>query len=200
MLIGPRYKRARKLGIALYEKTQTPKYTAHLAKKKRPQGRGGRSDFGMQLLEKQKARHFYGVNEKQFGNYVAKALNTKGDTSIELIKMLESRLDNVVLKLSILPSRAAARQAVSHGHITVNGKIVNIPSFQVKIGDVIAVREGSKTKKHFQDAWEKAKKASIPAWIKCDVDKQCAMIDGSPRVAPTDLLFNVKSVLEFYTR
>lgn len=201
MIIGPRYKRARKLGVAIYEKTQTPKYVAHLAKKQKlRQGRGGKTDYALQLLEKQKARHFYGINERQFGNYVAKALISKTDTSTELIKMLESRLDNVVLKMSLLPSRASARQSVTHGHITVNGKTVNIPSYQVSIGDVIAIRDGSKNKKNFIEVWEKVKKIGVPAWIKCDIDKQCAMIDGLPRVAPTDLLFNVKSVLEFYTR
>ncbi len=199
MLIGPRYKRARKLGVALYEKTQTPKYAAHLAKKAKP-GRSSKSDYGQTLAEKQKARHFYGINERQFGNYVAKALVTKGDTSTELVKLLESRLDNVVLKIGLVSTRAAARQTVSHGHIIVNGKKISIPSYQTKVGDVISIREGSKNNTNLVDAWERVKKAGTPAWIKCDVEKQVAMIDGLPRVAPTDLLFNVKTVLEFYTR
>ncbi len=201
MIIGPKYKKARRLGVPVFEKTQTPKFTAHLAKKApKRQGKGGRSDFGAQLLEKQKARYSYGVNEKQFYNYVEKALSKKGDTASALINMLESRLDNVVLRLGIVPTRSAARQVVSHRHITVNGKIVNIPSYQVSVGEVIGLRDGSKNSPLFANSWEKAKKIQIPAWIKCDVDKQCAMIDGEPKIAQTDLLFNVKSVLEFYTR
>ncbi|MDO8575080.1 MAG: 30S ribosomal protein S4 [bacterium] len=200
MIIGPRYKKARKLGIPVFEKTQTPKYTAHLASKSKPQGGRGRTEYAMQMLEKQRARFSYGVGEKQFFNYVKKALSEKGDTSLALVRMLEGRLDNVVLRLGMLASRAASRQAVSHGHITVNGKKVTIPSYQVSLGDIISIRTGSQSKPLFVSAWEKAKKAPIPAWIKFDFDKQQARIDGEPKVATTELLFNVKSVLEFYTR
>ncbi|MCX6716605.1 MAG: 30S ribosomal protein S4 [Candidatus Taylorbacteria bacterium] len=200
MIIGPKFKKARKLGVPVFEKTQTPKFAAYLAKKGKPPGRGNKSDYGAQMLEKQRARFSYGVNEKQFYNYVKAALNEKGDTSVALLRMLEGRLDNVVLRLRISPTRSAARQAVSHRHITVNGKVVTIPSYQVSLGDVIGIREGSKNMTIFVSVWEKAKKAPVPAWLKCDFDKNCAVIDGEPKIAQTELLFNVKSVLEYYTR
>lgn len=202
MKIGPRYKKARRLGVPIFEKTQTQKYIAHLAKKgKTPSARSGKTDYGIQMLEKQKARFSYAVNERQFSNYVKKALNEKGDTASSLLKELESRLDNVVLRIGLVPTRSFARQVVSHRHITVNGKVVNIPSFKVSTGDIISIREGSKKSAIFLSVWEKvAKNSNIPNWIKIDPEKQIAVIDGVPRIENSELQFNIKSVLEFYTR
>ena len=109
------------------------------------QGRSKTSEYGSQLREKQKVRRYYGVLEKQFRSYFAMAEKRQGITGENLLKLLESRLDNVVYRLGIAPSRAAARQLVSHRHITVNGNVVNIPSYSLKVGDVVAVREKSKS-------------------------------------------------------
>ena len=167
---------------------------------KEKKGRGGKSEYGRQMLEKQKARYSYGVSGGQFGLYVKSALKTKGDNAKNLMRILEGRLDNVVLKAGFALSRSAARQIISHRHMTVNGKVVNIPSYQVKIGDKIAIREGSKKKAVFAKLDEYMKNATTPAWIKLDINTKEISITGEPTVVNEELLFDVRSVLEFYTR
>src|SRR3954462_15916741 len=138
MIIGPRYKIARRLGVPVFEKTQTQKYAARAAARGGGKGTGkprAKSDYGLGMLEKQRARYSYGVSSKQFGNYIKKATEKKGNSSELLIRLLESRLDNVALRGGYAPTRAAARQMVSHGHLMVNGKIVTIPSYHVSVGD-----------------------------------------------------------------
>ncbi len=144
--IGPKTKIARKFGEPIYGPDK------YLERKNYPPGEHGasrkrkkQSEYGMQLAEKQKAKYTYGVLERQFRNLFKKAQRSKSVTGVELLQLLESRLDNVVFRLGVAPTRAGARQLVNHRHITVNGEIVNIPSFQVKKGDVIAVREKSKS-------------------------------------------------------
>ncbi len=202
MKIGPRYKKARYLGVPVFRKTQTQKYALRAQSKVKTKkgGRGGKSEYGRQMLEKQKARFSYGISGNQFGNYVKIALKTVGDNGKNLIHILESRLDNVVLKIGFALSRSAARQMVSHGHICVNGKIVNIPSYSVKVGDVITIREGSKKKALFAKLDEEMKNVKWPGWLKVELDKKEAHIEGSPTAETAELLFDVKSVLEFYTR
>mgnify|MGYP000726191413 FL=1 len=144
--IGPKTKIARKFGEPIYGVDKT------LEKKNYPPGQHGInrkrkkvSEYGTQLSEKQKAKYTYGVLEKQFLKTFEEAARMGGITGENLLKLLESRLDNVVYRLGIAPSRAAARQLVSHRHITVNGNVVNIPSYSLKVGDVVAVREKSKS-------------------------------------------------------
>ncbi len=201
MQIGPRYKKARYLGTPVFRKTQTQKY-AMRAQRKAKTGRrpGGKSEYGKQMLEKQKARYSYGVQGGQFSKYVKQALKTSGDNAKNLIRTLEGRLDNVVVRAGFAPTRSAARQLVSHGHITVNGKKVTIPSFDVSMGDVVSIREGSKRKPVFSRLDEEIKNATIPAWISLDAEKREIKIVGEPTVQTSDLLFDIKSVLEFYTR
>lgn len=143
---GPKTKIARKFGEAIFgddksfEKRNYPPGQHGLAKK-----RGKKSEYAIQLMEKQKAKYTYGILEKQFRNLYTKASAARGVTGEVLIQLCESRLDNVVYRMGIAPSRRAARQIVSHRHITVNGDVVNIPSYQLKPGDVVAVREKSKS-------------------------------------------------------
>ncbi|MDQ2932872.1 MAG: 30S ribosomal protein S4 [bacterium] len=201
MKIGPRYKKARYLGAPVFSKTQTPKYALRAQNKaKTMKRRGKKSEYGLQLLEKQKARYSYGVSGGQFTNYVKKALQAQGDNSKNLISLLEARLDNVVLRAGFTQARAAARQMVAHGHIVVNGKNVNIPSYHVKVGDVLTIREGSKKKVIFSKLDEALKANTAPAWLKVDGEKKEIKIEGEPVADKTELLFNVGSVLEFYTR
>ena len=143
---GPKTKIARKFGDAIYgadksfeRKNYPPGF--HGASKKRRKT----SEYGLQLKEKQKAKYTYGILEKQFSNLFKKASASKGVTGEVLLQLLESRLDNVVFRLGIAPSRSAARQFVSHRHITVNGEIVNVPSYALKPGDIVGVRERSKS-------------------------------------------------------
>ncbi len=201
MLIGPRYKKARYLGAPVFRKTQTPKYAMRAqAKTKTTKRRGQKSEYGKQLLEKQKARYSYGISGGQFTNYVKAALQTKGDNAKNLLRILEGRLDNVVLRAGFALSRAAARQMVNHGHIMVNGKVVNIPSYQVRIGDIMSIREGSKKKVIFAKLDEEFKNIKWPAWLSVDAEKKEIKVEGEPNTDMGELLFDVRSVLEFYTR
>jgi len=143
---GPKTRIARKFGEAIFgddksfEKRNYPPGQHGLAKK-----RGKKSEYAVQLMEKQKAKYSYGILEKQFRNLFEKASATKGVTGEVLLQLCESRLDNVVFRMGIAPSRRAARQIVSHRHIVVNGEVVNIPSYHLKAGDVVSVREKSKS-------------------------------------------------------
>lgn len=201
MIIGPRYKKARYLGAPIFRKTQTQKYALRSqAKAKNTKRRGPKSEYGQQMMEKQKARFSYGVSGTQFTKYVKMALQESGDNAKNLLHILESRLDNVVLRAGFAVSRSAARQMVSHGHICVDGKIVTIPSYKVRVGEKITIREGSKNKALFAKFDEEFKNVKTPAWIKVDAGKREITVDGEPSVDTNELLFNVRSVLEFYTR
>ncbi len=201
MLIGPRYKKARYLGAAVFRKTQTPKYALRMqAKTKNTKRRSAKSEFGRQLLEKQKARYSYGISGGQFTNYVKSALQTTGDNAKNLLRILEGRLDNAVLRAGFALSRAAARQMVNHGHFTVNGKKVDVPSYQVRIGDIITIREGSTKKAIFAKLDEELKNVKAPAWMSVNPDTKEIKIEGEPATDMTELLFDVRAVLEFYTR
>lgn len=164
---GPKTKIARKFGEAIFGEDKV------LQKKNYPPGQHGlnrrrkTSEYATQLREKQKAKYTYGVLEKQFHNLFDKAARAKGVTGEVLLQLLESRLDNVVYRLGIAPTRPAARQITLHKHITVNGKVVNIPSFQVKPGDVVAVREKSKSLEVIADALSGFNHSKYP-WIEWD--------------------------------
>ncbi len=206
MIIGPRYKIARRLGAPVFEKTQTQKYVLSQTKKSKTttKGRGGpkqKTDFSIQMNEKQKARFTYLLSEKQFSNYVKKALSAKGTNNIgTLFELLETRLDNAVLRGGFAHARLLARQMVSHNHIKVNNKIVNIPSFKVSIGDVITVRDGSLKKALFQGLEERLQTKTAPSWIKVDAPNKQIEIQGLPKVDQGELLFDLNSVIEFYSR
>lgn len=203
MKIGPKYKIARRLNAPVFEKTQTQKFALSSARKTKKGNFGSRqkSAYGEQILEKQKARFTYLLTEKRFSNYVKKAIAAKGNTVPTLHKLLESRLDNVVSRIGLATTRAGARQMVSHGHITVNGKRVTIPSFQVSVGDVIAIRAGSAKKALFAGIDERMKNRSAPAWIKVDISKLEAVISGQPvMIDKGDSLFDLNLVVEYYSR
>jgi small subunit ribosomal protein S4 len=203
MKIGPKYKIVRRLGAPIFEKTQTQKYAMRAQKKAERGGMGrpkAKSDYGLGMIEKQKARFSYGITAKQFGNYVKKAIETKGNSADMLIRNLEGRLDNVAYRSGYAPTRQAARQMTSHGHLCVNGKIVTIPSYQVSVGDVISIREGSKKKALFATLDEKLKTVKLPSWLKLNFDKKEVTVDGIPQAPQSELLFNVGTVLEFFSR
>jgi small subunit ribosomal protein S4 len=200
MLSKPRYKVGRRLGAGVYEKCQTPKFVASSQRKgksdKRPKQK---SEFGMQLIEKQRVRYSYGITERQLSNYVEEAMVTKGSAITDtLYRKLETRLDNVVYRLGFVSSRRAARQLVSHGHITVNGRRVTIPSMQIRVNDVIGVREGSKKSPLFSNLAEQLKEYKTPAWLSWNSD----MTEATVRAVPqnTEEFINLGSVIEFYSR
>ena len=203
MIIGPKYKIARRLNAPIFEKTQTQKYALSQerrakASKSRPKAK---TNYGRQLNEKQKARFTYGVSEKQFSKYVNVVMAKKGVNQVEhLLEILENRFDNVVYRLGLASTRRFARQMVSHGHFMVNGRKLNIPSYQVALGDVITVRPGSAKTKLFANLEEKLKTHTTPAWLSFDQEKVVAKVEGAPKLVATDLLFDPKTVLEFYSR
>ena len=156
------------------------------------------SVYGKQLFEKQKAKEMYGLRERQFANYVAEAAKKTGDTSKFLITYLESRLDNIVYRMGLGKSRKNARQIVSHGHITVNGRKVNIPSFRVKVGDEVALSEKSKASLLFDKITDKLAKVEAPGWLNLDAKKVSAKVLNTPTFDQAG--FNAKSIIEFYSR
>ena len=159
------------------------------------------SEYGYQLREKQKIKNIYGVSEKQFARYVKEATSRHGVSPAEMLyEYLERRLDNVVFRIGFASSRAMARQMVTHGHIMVNGRRVDIPSLRVKKGDVLEIREGSKGKSVFSNVAENITKRESLPWIKIDQKALRATIEGMPKLEKEETVFNITSVLEFYSR
>ena len=203
MKIGPKYKIARRLGERVFSKTQTTKFTVSGTEQKQRGKKGKKtlSEYGSQLIEKQKARYTYGVTEKQFSSYVKKARAIKGGNPVaELYSMLERRLDNTVYRLGLAKSRALARQMVSHGHITLNGRKLTIPSAVVSKGDVVAVRAGSKEKVLFKDLAEKTETLTTPNWLTFDIDKKEGVVKTIPTYGEGETNLNFGTILEFYSR
>lgn len=203
MITGPKYKIARRLGAPIFEKTQNQKYALNLEKKLK--NRKGfskpKSEFGIQLNEKQKARFIYGLGEKQFANYVKEAIAKKTSHAPALIfEYLESRLDNVAYRLGFATTRSGSRQMVTHGHLKVNGRRVNVPSMRLKIGDKVEINDRSQNKPLFADLDEKFKNATVPSWLKLDHQKRVGEVQGKPIYNKVDNMFDLNTVIEFYSR
>ena len=196
---GPRTKIARKFGEAIFGPDKV------LTKKNYPPGQHGinkrrkTSEYGVQLREKQKAKYTYGVLEKQFRNLFEKASRTKGVKGEVLLQLLEARLDNVVFRLGIAPTRAAARQLVLHRHIVVNGKVVNIPSYSVKPGQIIGVREKAKSLEVIADALAGFNHSKYP-WLEWDESSKSGKLLHMPERA--DIPENIKEqlIVELYSK
>lgn len=202
--IGPKCKLARREGSDLYLKSARrsidSKCKIDTAPGQHGAKRGRLSDYGLQLREKQKIRRIYGVLERQFRRYFAEAERRKGSTGELLLQLLESRLDNVVFRMGFGSTRAEARQLVSHKAITVNGQVVNIPSYQVKAGDVVAVREKAKKQVRIQEALALATQIGLPSWVNVDAQK----LEGTFKNVPdrSELSADIKEqlVVEFYSK
>ncbi len=196
------YKICRRLGPGVFEKCQTAKFAASEArhakntKGKRPKPLSG---FATQFIEKQKVRFMYGISEKQFSNYIKEAVSHKGDSTTDyLFELLENRLDNVVYRLGLTHSRRLSRQMVSHGHLTINGKKTTVPSLRVKVGDVIAVRAGSKKSVLFADMVNKMKEYTCPNWLTFNTESLIGTVQGKPK--NVEGYIDLNTVLEFYSR
>ena len=191
----PVLKRCRALGLE-------PAVLGYDKKSNRQNQRVGKkvSEYGTQLREKQKAKFIYGVLEKPFRNYYEKADRMKGMTGENLMTMLESRLDNVVFRMGFARTRREARQVVGHKHITVNGRIVNIPSYIVKAGDVVEVREKSKSIQRFKDILEVTSGRLTPEWV--DVDKEAlkGTVSQLPKRDQIDVPVNEMLIVELYSK
>ena len=164
------------------------------------QGRKKASGYGIQLREKQKVRRIYGILEKQFRAYFEEAERQKGVTGENLLRLLELRLDNVVYRMGFGDSRAEARQLVRHGHFTVNGKKVNIPSYQTGLNDLIAVKPGSKSTEKFKELAENAAGKTAPQWLSINTEMMEARIVALPAREDIDLPIEEHLIVEFYSR
>jgi len=202
--LGPKAKLSRREGTDLFLKSAR-RSIADKAKETKPgqHGKGGNqrtSDFGLQLREKQKVKRMYGVLEKQFRRYFEAADRKKGNTGANLLGLLESRLDNVVYRMGFGSTRAEARQLVSHRAITVNGKPVNIPSYQVKPGDAVAVREKSKKQARVLEALQLAGQIGFPAWVEVAADKAEGNFKKTPDRDEFGADINESLIVELYSR
>ena len=202
--IGPKCKLARREGTDLYLKSARRSLDSKCKMDSAPGQHGVKkprlSDYGLQLREKQKIRRIYGVLERQFRRYFAEADRRKGSTGELLLQLLESRLDNVVYRMGFASTRAEARQLVSHKALTVNGQVVNIPSFQVKAGDVVAVREKAKKQVRIQEAMCLATQIGLPSWVAVDASKLEGTFKNVPDRAELYSDINEQLVVEFYSK
>jgi small subunit ribosomal protein S4 len=196
----------RREGAKLYFKG-TRCYTKKCSFERRPSPPGQHGvrrrkvgDFGLQLREKQKVRKTYGVLERQFRNYFLEASTHTGVTGETLLRFLEQRLDNVVYRMGFAPSRRAARQLVGHGHFAVNGRPTNVPSYQLKPGDRIEVREARKAREPFKVVRETLKSHQAPEWVTVDAAKLAGTVADVPRRDQMPLDLNEQLVVEFYSR
>lgn len=191
----PVLKRCRALGLE-------PSYLGYDKKSNRTNARAGKkvSEYGLQLREKQKAKFIYGVLEKPFHNYYVKADRMKGMTGENLMVMLESRLDSVVFRMGFARTRREARQVVGHKHITVNGKVVNIPSYLIKAGDVIEVRESAKSLQRYKDIVEITGGRLVPEWMDVDIDAMKGTIKNLPTREMIDVPVNEMLIVELYSK
>ena len=203
--LGPKAKLSRREGTDLFLKSAR-RAISDKAKFDSKPGQHGRtsgsrtSDFGLQLREKQKVKRMYGVLERQFRRYFAEADRRKGSTGANLLSLLESRLDNVVYRMGFGSTRAEARQLVSHKALTVNGQVVNIPSYQVKAGDVIAIRDKSKKQLRVVDALKLAESIGLPAWVQVDATKMEGVFKKVPDRDEFGAEINESLIVELYSR
>lgn len=190
----PVLKRCRSLGI-------DPTFLG-LDKKSNRNARAGRkqSEYGLQLKEKQKAKFIYGVLEKQFRHYYEEASKTRGVTGETLLQLLERRLDNVVYRLGFANTRREARQMVNHGHITVNGKRVDIPSYQVSPGEVISIREKSRGSEHVKQILEKNAATMIPKWLELNRETLQGKVVALSERSDIDFDINETLIVELYSK
>jgi small subunit ribosomal protein S4 len=203
--LGPKAKLSRREGTDLFLKSAR-RPIADKAKFDSKPGQHGRtsgsrtSDFGKQLREKQKVKRMYGVLERQFRRYFEEAERLKGNTGGNLLSLLESRLDNVVYRMGFGSTRAESRQLVSHKAITVNGHTVNIPSYMVKAGDTISVREAAKTQLRVQDALKLADQIGLAAWVQVDATKMEGVFKKLPDRDEFGADVNELLIVELYSR
>lgn len=203
MKIGPKFKIAKRLGAPIFEKTQSQKFELSQARGGRRGNRrpGQMSDYKRQLIEKQKMRFSYGITEKQLRRYVDEAVEKEGHQPVAvLMDRLERRLDNVVYRMGLAKTRRFARQIVSHGHIFVNGKRLNVPSHKVRVGDVITVRENSRQSGLFNTLADTHEATAVPGWLSIDVKKLEGTVKGTPVYNPAETMFDPEQVMEFYSR
>lgn len=199
--VRSKFKVAKRLGAGIYEKTQSQKFAlseARTAKGKKGRPRG-LSDYGKQMLEKQKVRYTYGLTEHQFRRYIDEAMKVI-DSPKAIHTALELRLDSVVYRAGLAPTRNAARQMVTHGHITVNGRRANTPSRRIAVGDEFGVREGSKRSTLFSSEGREESSSRVSSWVTLDRGTLTGKVVAEPIYSATTAGFDYPTVFEFYSR
>ncbi|CAM8665703.1 RpsD Ribosomal protein S4 and related proteins [Oxalobacteraceae bacterium] len=203
--IGPKAKLSRREGTDLFLKSARRSLDSKCKLDSKP-GQHGRtsgartSDYGNQLREKQKVKRMYGVLERQFRRYFAEADRRKGNTGETLLQLLEARLDNVVYRLGFASTRAEARQLVSHKAIVVNGNVVNIPSYSVRVGDIVSVREKAKKQVRIAEALSLAEQSGFPMWVAVDAKKMEGSLKTLPDRSDYNQEVNESLIVELYSR
>ena len=202
--LGPKLKLSRREGTDLFLKSGVRAIESKCKIDTAPGQHGARkprlSDYGSQLREKQKVRRIYGILERQFRNYYAEANRLKGNTGENLLVLLEGRLDNVVYRMGFAATRAEARQLVSHKSIVVNGRVVNIPSYQVSVDDVVAVREKSKKQARIKASLELATQREKPTWLEVDATKMEGVFKRTPERSDLSADINEHLIVELYSK
>jgi small subunit ribosomal protein S4 len=203
--IGPKCKLARREGTDLFLKSARRSLDSKCKLETKPGQHGVKSgmrqsDFGNQLREKQKLRRMYGLLERQFRRYFAEAARRKGSTGENLLKLLESRLDNVVYRMGFGSTRAEARQLVTHCAIMVNGRLLNVPSAVLKAGDVVSATEKAKSQLRITDSLQLAEKVGVPAWVEVDAKKVTGTFKGAPERSEFGQDINESLVVELYSK
>ena len=203
--IGPKAKLSRREGTDLFLKSARRSLDSKCKLDAKP-GQHGRtsgartSDFGNQLREKQKVKRMYGILERQFRRYYEVALQRRGLTGLNLLQILESRLDNVIYRLGFAANRAQARLLVTHGHFTVNGRRTDVPSMLLKEGDTVAVREGSRGLEYFKVLPDLAEGRTSPSWVNRDIKQLSGSVQRLPERAEIDAFLNEQLIVEYYSR
>ncbi|MBN6073867.1 30S ribosomal protein S4 [Aggregatibacter actinomycetemcomitans] len=202
--LGPKLKLSRREGTDLFLKSGVRAIDSKCKIDTAPGQHGARrprlSDYGSQLREKQKVRRMYGILERQFRNYYKEANRLKGNTGENLLVLLEGRLDNVVYRMGFAATRAEARQLVSHKAIVVNGRVVNIPSFQVSVDDIVAVREKSKKQARIKASLELAEQKEKPTWLEVDAAKMEGVFKRVPERSDLSADINEHLIVELYSK
>lgn len=204
LIIRSKYKIAKRLGAGVFDQTQTQKFALSDARSKDNRKRGGRrggSDYGRQLLEKQRVRFTYGLLERQLANYVKRATH-EANPSAALFTMLETRADNALYRAGLAPTRRAARQAVSHGHLLVNGRRITTPSYALAKGDKLSIREGVRKSPLYAGLADRApeERRTVPSWVSVDANLLTAEIKNLPAYTAAESGLDFTTVFEFYSR
>jgi len=197
---GPRVRISRRLGVPIFGSSKYIERRPYPPGVHGPKSRRKYTDYAVGLMEKQKLRYYYGLQERQFRNVYERALRMRGVTGEKMLQILETRLDNIVFQAGFALTRPAARQLVSHGHVRVNGRKVSIPSFAVKVNDIFQVKDHAKSKTIIQKGLESSTSRSVPDWIRLNREELSAALLRIPTRDEINPIANEQSIVEFYSR
>jgi small subunit ribosomal protein S4 len=197
---GPRVRISRRLGVPIFGSSKYIERRPYPPGVHGPKSRRKYTDYAVGLMEKQKLRYYYGLQERQFRNVYERALRMRGVTGEKMLQILETRLDNIVYQAGFALTRPAARQLVSHGHVRVNGRKVSIPSFAVKVNDVVQVQDHAKSKTIIQKGLESSTSRSVPDWVRLNREELSAVLLRIPTRDEINPIANEQSIVEFYSR